>query len=144
MSGRINQGIVLAMPEKHVYGEPGTLCAISPQTPIIMPAKKTINKVAAKKVAAKKAAVKKAPIKKAAPAPKKEAKKAAPKEAAKPVKKVATKKTAAKKAAVKKPAPSLEAIAKAAYLNYRRRMEQGLPGDNDSDWLEAERSVNEG
>lgn len=78
-----------------------------------MPAKKTT-----KKVAAKKTAVKAAPAKKAA------------------VKKVAAKKAPAKKAAV-----SIEAVAKAAYLNYRRRVEQGLPGCHDSDWLEAERSI---
>lgn len=73
-----------------------------------------------------------------------------------PAKKM-TKKTAAKKTAVKaaakkatKPAAekapknapiSIEAVAKAAYLNYRRRVEEGLPGCHDSDWLEAERSL---
>lgn len=79
-----------------------------------MPAKKTT-----KKTAAKKTAVKAAPAKKAAKkAPKKEAKKA-----------------------VGKAPVSIEAVAKAAYLNYRRRMELGLPGCHDSDWLEAERSL---
>lgn len=64
------------------------------------------------------------------------------KKATKAAKKVAAKKVipavapAAKKAAVK---PSLDAIARAAYLNYRRRVEQGLPGDSHGDWLEAER-----
>jgi len=81
-----------------------------------MPAKKST-----KKVAAKKSAVKSAPAKKAV-----------------------AKKAPAKKAAPKKAPPSLDAIAKAAYLNYRRRTEQGLPGDNDGDWLEAERSVMNG
>jgi len=81
-----------------------------------MPAKKST-----KKVAAKKSAVKSAPAKKAS---------VAKKVAAKP--------------APKKVAPSLDAIAKAAYLNYRLRTEQGLPGDNDSDWHEAERSVTNG
>jgi len=33
---------------------------------------------------------------------------------------------------------SPDAIARAAYLNYRRRVEQGLPGDAHGDWLEAE------
>jgi hypothetical protein len=47
---------------------------------------------------------------------------------------------AAKKVAVK---PSLDAIARAAYLNYRRRVELGLPGDAKGDWLEAERQANE-
>lgn len=83
-----------------------------------MPAKKTT-----KKVAAKKTAVKAAPAKKAA------------------VKKVAAKKVAAKKTPAKKAALSIEAVAKAAYLNYRRRVEEGLPGCHDSDWLEAERSL---
>jgi len=36
------------------------------------------------------------------------------------------------------PKPSLDAIAKAAYLNYRRRIENGMPGNSQSDWLEAE------
>ena len=85
-----------------------------------MPAKKSTKKVAAKKSAVKPAA-KKAP-----------AKAAAKKAAAKPV---------PAKPVAKKAAPSLDAIAKAAYLNYRRRMELGLPGDDDSDWLEAERSL---
>ena len=50
---------------------------------------------------------------------------------------------------MKKPAtkvaasPSPDAIARAAYLNYRRRVELGLPGDSHSDWLEAERSLRE-
>lgn len=83
-----------------------------------MPAKKTTKKVAAKKTAAKAAPAKKAAVKKA-PA----------------------KKAAAKKAPAKKAPPSIEAVAKAAYLNYRRRVEQGLPGCHDSDWLEAERSL---
>lgn len=80
-----------------------------------MPAKKTTKKVAAKKTAVKAAPAKKAPAKKAV--------------------KKATKK------AVKQAPVSLEAVAKAAYLNYRRRVEQGLPGCHDSDWLEAERSL---
>ena len=52
---------------------------------------------------------------------------------------------AAKKAVAKKSAPkaaekpSPDVIARAAYLNYRRRVEQGLPGDSHGDWLEAER-----
>ena len=47
---------------------------------------------------------------------------------------------AAKKAVAK---PSLDAIARAAYLNYRRRVEQGLPGNSQGDWLEAERQFSE-
>ena len=43
-------------------------------------------------------------------------------------------------AAQSRPAkPSPDVIARAAYLNYRRRVEQGLPGDSHGDWLEAER-----
>lgn len=73
--------------------------------------------------------------------------------AKKMTKKTAAKKTAAKAAPAKKAtkpaaekapknAPiSIEAVAKAAYLNYRRRVEEGLPGCHDSDWLEAERSL---
>ena len=50
------------------------------------------------------------------------------------------KKTAAKKSVPKSAAkPSPDVIARAAYLNYRRRIEQGLPGDSHADWLEAER-----
>jgi hypothetical protein len=78
--------------------------------------------------------VKKATAKKAA-AP---AKKAAPRKAV-PVKKAATPtKPNAASAATKHPT---DLIARAAYLNYRRRVEQGLPGDSHGDWLEAERIV---
>lgn len=67
----------------------------------------------------------------------KSAKKAASKKAASAPESAASMVLSApKKAAVK---PSLDAIARAAYLNYRRRVEQGLPGDSHSDWLEAER-----
>ena len=92
-----------------------------------MPAKKAAVKKAA--AAKKTAAEKSAPVKKAA------AKKAAP------VKKASVPKEMA--AAKKKPVvrPPLDAIARAAYLNYRRRVEQGLPGDSHSDWLEAERHL---
>lgn len=87
------------------------------------PAAETVQPVAKK-------AAKKATAKKAAPAsPKKES---AP--------------ATAKKAAAKKPAaakPSLDVIARAAYLNYRRRVEQGLPGNSQGDWLEAERQLSE-
>jgi hypothetical protein len=86
-----------------------------------------ISKPVAKK-AAKKAVAKKAPAKKAAPA-------AAEKAAPAPAKKAPAKKAAAK--------PSLDVIARAAYLNYRRRVELGLPGDSHGDWLEAERQFSE-
>lgn len=72
-------------------------------------------------------------------------------DASPPPKKTATKKTAARKSPAKKaakksaaravspkPGPSTDEIARAAYLNYRRRIEQGLPGNHESDWLEAE------
>ena len=69
--------------------------------------------------------------------------KPAPKKAAKNAKKVAVEAATispAATAAPKKTAkPSLDVIARAAYLNYRRRVEQGLPGDSHGDWLEAER-----
>jgi uncharacterized iron-regulated membrane protein len=78
------------------------------------------------------------------------AKKAA-KKAAKVAKKVPAKvegqeggarKTAARKSEAKvavKPLPDV--IARAAYLNYRRRVEQNLPGDSHGDWLAAERQL---
>ena len=81
--------------------------------------------------------------KESAPAPKpvaKKAVKAAKKAVAKKVAAPAAKKVAAKKVAVK---PSLDAVARAAYLNYRRRVEKGLPGDSHGDWLEAERQFSE-
>ncbi len=90
-----------------------------------MPAKKTTPKVAAKKTAVS--------------APKKKA--PAAKTAAKKTVKPAAKKPAAKKPETKKSSASCDAIAHAAYLNYRRRMDLGLPGDHDTDWLEAERSA---
>lgn len=74
------------------------------------------------KPAAKKAATKKVANKKAAPVVAKVGASAAP---------AAVKKSPAK--------PSLDAIARAAYLNYRRRVEQALPGNSQGDWLEAER-----
>jgi hypothetical protein len=93
--------------------------AKSSPEPVTTPAESP-PKPAAKKVAAvaKKAAAKKAVT---SPAP-------------------AAKKAAAKKVAAK---PSLDAVARAAYLNYRRRVEQGLPGDSHGDWLEAERQFSE-
>jgi hypothetical protein len=108
---------------------------------------KTIPKSASKKVvatpkpAAKKAA-KKAAVKKADPA------RAAVKAPATAKKAPATAKKApatAKKAPAKKTAakPSLDAVARAAYLNYRNRVEKGLPGDSHGDWLEAERQQSE-
>jgi hypothetical protein len=62
--------------------------------------------------------------------------KVAAKKAASVTKKVATK--VAKKIASR---PSIDAIARAAYLNYRRRVEQGLPGDSQDDWLKAEKEA---
>jgi hypothetical protein len=81
-------------------------------------------------------------------AAKKTAKKAAKKAANSPDAPApkAAKKAAAKKAAspAQKPRPSTDEIAKAAYLNYRRRIENDLPGSHESDWLEAERQLGEG
>ncbi len=75
---------------------------------------------------------------------KKAAKKAAnPKVGAepKPAKKAAAKKAAAP---APKPRPGTDEIAKAAYLNYRKRIDNDLPGSHESDWLEAERQLSEG
>ncbi len=85
-------------------------------------------------MAAKKTA-KKAPAKKAAKEP-----------TEKPAKKAAAKKTAKKAAKSapkpeKKILPSIDSVARSAYLNYRRRVENGLPGDSHGDWLEAERQL---
>ena len=68
------------------------------------------------------------------------AKKTAKKVTKKAVVKTAT--PATKQAVVKAAKPSPDALARAAYLNYRRRVEQGLPGDPHGDWLEAERRYN--
>jgi hypothetical protein len=101
---------------------------------------KTIPKSASKKVvatpkpAAKKAA-KKAAVKKADPARAAVKAPATAKKAPATAKKAPAKKTAAK--------PSLDAVARAAYLNYRNRVEKGLPGDSHGDWLEAERQQSE-
>jgi hypothetical protein len=131
MAAILIYGIVLAMPEKADYLEVRhPTCCDRIHSLEKMPTKKTT-----KKVAAEKAPVKSAPAKKVAA--KKAAKPAARKVAAKaPAKRAATEKGATEKAAA-----SPEAVAKAAYLNYRRRSELGLPGDHDSDWLEAERSL---
>ncbi|MFN6269142.1 MAG: hypothetical protein ACK40T_01960 [Akkermansiaceae bacterium] len=94
-----------------------------------MPAKKSTPKIVATKASAA-TTTKKAPAKKAA---KKTAKKVA--------KKAAVKKTATKKPVAKVSPENYETIAHAAYLNYRRRMDLGLPGDHDSDWLEAVKSI---
>lgn len=103
-------------------------CVLSHQltTLLIMAAKKTAKKTVEPAIPL--------PAGDAAPAAKKAAKKATKKAApAKPV--------AEKSPAPKSPAPkiSADAIRHSAYLNYRRRVEQGLPGDSHGDWLEAER-----
>jgi hypothetical protein len=92
--------------------------------------------MAAKKTAKKTGVT--APKETTAPVAKKAAKKAAAKKA--PAKKAASKAAApASTKAAAKPAP--DTIARAAYLNYRRRVEQGLPGDSHSDWLAAEKQI---
>jgi len=53
-----------------------------------------------------------------------------------PAKKSTTRKV---KSSPREVRPSIEVIARAAYLNYRHRIENSLPGDPNSDWLEAER-----
>ncbi len=113
------------MLEKYHYSRHGTHRAyINFNSITPMPTKKTIKKVAAKKTVKK--AAKKAPAKKAVKTT---------------AKKAAVKKAPAKKVPTQKAKPTSEAIAKVAYLNYRRRMELGLPGDAASDWLTAERSL---
>ena len=77
---------------------------------------------------------------------------AAPVAAAAAKKRTTTKKTTTKRtraqvvAESNVPAPATAAItpdivARAAYLNYRNRVDLGLPGDMQSDWLEAERQL---
>lgn len=82
-------------------------------------------------MAAKKTAIKTDKPDAPAPVAKKAAKKA-------PTAKKAAKASAATPA---KPSPTPDAIARAAYLNYRSRVENGLPGDSHGDWLEAERQL---
>ena len=82
----------------------------------------------------------------AAKAPAPVAKKAARKAAKKAVPtKTATKSTKPKAPTTAQAATKItsDMIAPAAYLIYRRRVEQGLPGDSHSDWLEAERQLTE-
>ncbi len=133
----IRRSYVLAITGRADYFSVGTSCA-----QINLPETMATKKIATKTIAstptpvektttpvAKKAA-KRAAAKKAAPAAvKKETTPAAANKVAAPV--------AAKKVAAVK--PSLDVIARAAYLNYRRRVEQGLPGNSQGDWLEAER-----
>jgi hypothetical protein len=133
-----------------LYADP--LCWQSPErlfifrlAPHVLSPLKHISKtMATKKTASKKTA---SSPKTDAETPKPVAKKAAKKAAAKKV--VAKTSAAAPAAAVKAPAkkaaakPSLDVIARAAYLNYRRRVEQGLPGNSQGDWLEAERQFAE-
>jgi hypothetical protein len=78
------------------------------------------------------------PAKKAA---KKAAKEAAVKPPAKKTAKKAAKKAASPKA-TKAPANGKagHSVEVAAYLNYRSRVEKGLPGDHIGDWLAAEKS----
>ncbi len=75
------------------------------------------------------------PVAKKAAKVAKTAKKAPAKKAEESVAPAASKPAAAK--------PTLDAVARAAYLNYRRRVEQGLPGDSHGDWLEAEQQFSE-
>jgi hypothetical protein len=76
------------------------------------------------------------PAKKAA---KKAAKEAASEAPAKKAAKKAAKKTAAKSETKPAASPPKD-VAKAAYLNYRSRVEQGIYGDQVGDWLAAEKS----
>jgi hypothetical protein len=100
-----------------------------------MPAKKAAstapsgNPPPAKKAPAKKVTAKKAPAKKA-PAKKATVKAGAPAEPAAPAEGA----TAALR-------PTRDQITHAAYLNFLRRKELGLPGDPATDWITAERQL---
>ncbi len=131
-------------PEFFIIISPGTACAdLNIHLTKIMATKKTTQKTT--KPAAEKTAATEAP------AAKKTAKKVAKTTATadeKSEKKPTTAKPAAKKTAVNKTAEpkttakiTPDVLARAAYLNYRRRVEQGLPGDSHGDWLEAERTM---
>ncbi|MGC4016328.1 MAG: DUF2934 domain-containing protein [Luteolibacter sp.] len=84
---------------------------------------------------------KKATKKVAKTAPAKTAKKTAKKAAASPGDGPKMVKKAVKKTARAKSGPSTDEIAEAAYLNYRRRVEQGLEGNHEEDWLKAEEEL---
>jgi hypothetical protein len=92
-----------------------------------MPAKKTTQKIAkpAAKKTAKKASAPESPVS--------QPKSPKAKKAAKPA-----------SAPSKFPAPSTDEVAHAAYLNYRRRVEHGIPGSHDEDWLKAEAELSQG
>jgi hypothetical protein len=77
------------------------------------------------------------PAKKAA---KKAAKEAAEKPPAKKSAKKAAKKAASPKASKSSAAGAGHSVEVAAYLNYRSRVERGLPGDHIGDWLAAEKT----
>ncbi|MFT3991030.1 MAG: hypothetical protein QM680_06425 [Luteolibacter sp.] len=109
-----------------------------------MAAKKTAKKEAAptaKKAAVKKTSAEKKPAAEAKPAAKKAAAKKSP--ARKAATKAATKTEARPVAEKKAGRISPDILARAAYLNYRRRVENSLPGDANGDWLEAERRLQE-
>jgi hypothetical protein len=91
-----------------------------------MPAKKTATKATAKKAAKKAASPKKTAATSESPA-----KKSAP----------AKKKSEPAKATV---VPTIEAIARQAYLNYLHRVQNGLPGDSHGDWIAAEKELAQG
>lgn len=92
-----------------------------------MPAKKTTRKIA--KPAAKKTARKAV----ASESPASETKSPKVRKSARPA-----------AATSKAQAPSTDEVAHAAYLNYRRRVEQGIPGSHDEDWLKAEAELSRG
>jgi len=129
---------LLAITGMRDYFPLGTACAESEITyQDIMAAKKTAKKTTEPAPTA--------PAEAPAPVAKKTAKKAAKKAATKSAAPKTEKSPApkadtpvAKKATSR---PSADAIARAAYLNYRRRVEQGLPGDSHGDWLEAEQQL---
>ncbi len=91
-----------------------------------MAARKSPSKETATAPSAKKAPAKRTPAKKAV----------TPRKTAKP-----TAKAEAGTASGPASGPTRDQIAHAAYLNYRRRVSLGLPGDQATDWAEAEQQL---
>ena len=104
-----------------------------PNILIIMAAKKTAKKTS--EVPSKE------PAKAATPSAKKTAKKAAKKASSPKADSKPAPKAKATTAPTNGEKPSIDAVTRAAYLIYRRRVELGLPGDSHNDWLEAERQL---
>ncbi len=119
---------------------PDVLNCLPQQLPPIMATKKTAKKAApAAPPDAATPKVKKTAAAKPAAAKPAAAAKTPPAQAASVASAAETAPHAAKVPAPKAAKPSPDVIARAAYLNYRRRVDEGLPGDSHDDWLAAER-----